>query len=382
MKLLFKNRISKFIFIILTINFLYPSFLIFTRSINIKYFSNLDSKIRVILEDKIRFLLNSNKRYTSDLKFINVQEKISIRNRKDLVIKKEKLRNYLNLDNKTNKLIHFKNDNSFEFENKNIDFADKFVFEMENQINSISYLLTPVRRNDNLLIFHLGHDGYFKTYRKQINFFINKGYDVLLIAMPLTGKNRKPVIDIINIGKIKLNNHDKLKFLEVTDKYSPLSYFFSPTNAFLKKAMELKTYNQINMIGISGGGWTTIIFSAFNDLVDSSFSIAGGRPISLMFDNQFGDYEQTQPRFYSKFNNFDLYLMASFNDKDRRFFQVINKFEECCFKYWTLYEKEIKDIANAIGGSFNLFIDETHASHDISSETLKFIHDQINKKEK
>ena len=137
------------------------------------------------------------------------------------------------------------------------------------------------------------------------------------------------------------------------------------------------------MVGLSGGGWTTIISSAIDNRISQSFSVAGSYPLYLRYESQnIGDYEQLHPDIYKIANYLELYVMGSSGD-NRKLVQIFNKYDPCCFtgELSESYETLVKKKASELNGNFEIYIDASHKEHKISQNSLELIHDSLNKSE-
>ena len=257
----------------------------------------------------------------------------------------------------------------------NLQRIDKLNILMENKVNSISYLFLPESSNNKLIIYHQGHAGDFYKGKNTIQFFLEHNYTVLAFSMPLLGMNDQPLVDIPNIGTIKLTSHEHLRFLD-SSEFSSIKYFMEPIAVSLNYLDDFYDFSSYHMVGISGGGWTTTLYSAIDDRISHNYSIAGSVPIYLrsITQNQ-GDYEQWLPELFMNVNYLDLYLINSYGD-NRKFVQVFNKYDSCCFSgdLYKSYENEIKETLNKLGnGTFEIYLDDTHRTHKISESTLEII---------
>ena len=130
------------------------------------------------------------------------------------------------------------------------------------------------------------------------------------------------------------------------------------------------------MIGLSGGGWTTVVYSAIDERISDSFSVAGSVPFYLRVDDRdIGDYEQTNIDLYRNVNYLELYILSAYGD-DRKLVQIFNKNDPCCFSGngSGTYEFVIKDKLLQLGkGSFQIFMDDTHNEHKISNIVLEYV---------
>jgi len=65
---------------------------------------------------------------------------------------------------------------------------------------------------------------------------------------------------------------------------------------------------------------------------------------------------------------------------DRKFVQIFNKFDPCCFDgdSFSLYEQQVKEAVTNLGdGYFEIYLDDTHNEHIISNHTLEIIINEI-----
>jgi hypothetical protein len=138
------------------------------------------------------------------------------------------------------------------------------------------------------------------------------------------------------------------------------------------------------MIGISGGGWTTTLYSALDIRVKYSYPVASSTPLYIAFNSSrdYGHHETTKPELYRIANYLELYILGSFGVGRRRL-QVVNKYDACChggIKYKT-YKDVVKNVVSQLGkGSYDLLLDETHKEHKISEYTLQKIVKELNEK--
>ena len=262
---------------------------------------------------------------------------------------------------------------------QNLKQIDKLTIEMEYGINSVSYLLLPEESNEKLILYHHGHDGDFLLGKDTIQFFLERNFTVLAMTMPLVGMNNQPTVEIDGIGEMKLISHDQFRFLE-KNSFNPMKLFIHPIQVslnFLEKEYDFKRYS---IIGLSGGGWTGIAYSAIDDRISDSFSVASSMPFYLRVDERdIGDYEQTNIDLYKISNYLELYVLAAYGD-DRKHIQIFNKDDPCCYSGigYESYEFFIKDKLVKLGkGSFQILIDDTHNEHKISDTMLEYIRKNI-----
>jgi len=262
---------------------------------------------------------------------------------------------------------------------QNLKRIDKLTVEMEYGIDSVSYLLLPEESNQKLIIYHHGHDGDFILGSDTIQFFLERNFTVLAMTMPLVGMNNQPIVGIDGFGEMKLISHDQFNLLE-KNKFNPMKLFIHPIQVnlnYLDKEYDFKRYS---IIGLSGGGWIGLVYSAIDDRISDSFSIASSLPFYLRVDaRDIGDYEQTNVNLYKITNYLELYVLAAYGD-DRKHIQIFNKNDPCCYSGigYESYEFFIKDKLVELGkGSFQILIDDTHNEHKISDTMLEYIRKNI-----
>ena len=263
---------------------------------------------------------------------------------------------------------------------QNLSRIDRLTVEMDYGINSISYLFIPEESNGKLILYHQGHAGDFILGKNTIQFFLNRNFTVLASTMPLVGMNNQPVVEIDGLGKIKLTSHNQLRLLEANN-FNPMKLFVDPIQINLNFLDREYNFKQYSMIGLSGGGWTTVVYSAIDERISNSFSVGGSMPIYLrVAERDMGDYEQTNIDLYQNVNYLELYVLGAYGD-DRKHIQIFNKNDPCCYSGngYETYELVIKDKMLQLGkGNFQIFIDDTHDEHKISDTAREFILETIN----
>ncbi len=158
----------------------------------------------------------------------------------------------------------------------------------------------------------------------------------------------------------------------------PIRFYVEPIVVVLNYASKTGGYDSFDIIGFSAGGWTAGIAAAVDLRLRYAYSVAGGYPLYLragVHKNQ-----SAPPQLYGPLvraaNYLDMYVLAAAG-LGRRFLQVFNRFDRCCFAntLGRLYEPAVKAAVKDVnaGGAFTVLIDETHADHKVS----KWAIDQI-----
>ena len=313
----------------------------------------------------------------------NIDSLILINSENDVIDKRKTLTNFIWNDEipYSSTLLIEKNIIDERYQNiSNLKSIYRLDIGMEYNINSIAYLFLPENSNDKLIIYHQGHGGDFVDGKDNIDFFLDKNYSVLAFSMPLLGMNNQPIIDLDHFGKIKFTNHKQLQFLESSD-FSPVKFFIEPIGVSLNYLDENFDFDSYYMMGISGGGWTTVLFSAIDDRISQSYSVAGTIPIFMRSDSKnIGDYEQIIPELYAITNYLELYILNSYGD-DRIHVQIFNNNDPCCFSgnISGIYDDKINQrLIKLDKGNFFLYIDDTHNEHKISEYSRNLILKHMN----
>jgi hypothetical protein len=262
----------------------------------------------------------------------------------------------------------------------NLKQINEITITMDHNLNSIAYLFLPTQSNNELMIYHQGHSGDFFNGKSIIQKFLNDGYPVLALSMPLLGMNNQPIIENENFGKIQLSSHNHFQLID-NPTFSSMKYFVEPVIVSLNHISQNYNFQIFRMIGISGGGWTTTVVSAIDDRIKHSYSVSGSIPIFLRTSpSDLGDYEQINSDFYNIANYLELYILSSYGD-DRRYIQIFNYYDPCCFSgdNYKIYVDIIRDKLKEIGsGYFFAYLDDTHLEHKISDFAIELIIEDIN----
>jgi hypothetical protein len=251
----------------------------------------------------------------------------------------------------------------------NLGAIDRFVVETDYGINSVGYHFRPLSSNNRLVIYHAGHAEDLAAVRRQIAFFVGRGYAVVALAMPLEGANSRPVVEIAGVGRMRLKSHAQLAYLD-----APLRFFAEPVVVALNYAERHYRYDSVAMAGLSGGGWTTTLCAALDTRIARSYPVAGSVPEVLRGRwLDWGDFEQQSPELARAANALELYVLGA-HGPGRRQMQVLNQFDNCCFYglRHPFYEPHVRDRLAALGGGgdFSVLLDTTHRQHMLSDFAL------------
>ncbi len=284
-------------------------------------------------------------------------------------------------------------DSATIYSTPNLKRIDRIKMELEHGFTSRAFLFHPKENNGlNIpIIYHSGHGwGVFLedevvNYNngqehsvRVIDYFLSKGFDVIGIDMPFFGENTWPEQATEEGVTHLMYGHDDLFNLK-----NPFYYFLAPVRATIDYFQDKMSYPYFVMTGLSGGGWTTTLYSAIDTRVVQSFPVAGSIPIPLRTDpRDFGDKEQYYPPFYETYNYSTLYFLGAAGD-NRLQYQVLNQKDHCCFafngeEYWSGYLKETLQ-TSGLKGRYEFFYDTVAQYHKISAVAVDSMLFHINK---
>lgn len=250
----------------------------------------------------------------------------------------------------------------------NLAALDRLTVEMDYGINSVAYHFRPASANNKLVVYHAGHAEDLAAVRRQIAFFVGRGYAVVALAMPLEGMNSRPVVEVEGVGRMRLKSHAQLAYLD-----APLRFFAEPVVAALNYVERKYRYDLVVMAGLSGGGWTTTLCAALDVRIARSYPAAGSVPEVLRGRwLDWGDFEQQTPELARAANALELYVLGA-HGPGRRQLQVLNQFDNCCFYglRHQFYEPHVRARLAALGGGdFSVLLDNTHRQHTLSDFAL------------
>jgi hypothetical protein len=261
----------------------------------------------------------------------------------------------------------------------NLSRIEQFEIIQGYDIRSVGYIFKPKEDKHRLFIYHQGHGGDFILGKPTIEYFVNQGFTVYAFCMPLLGKNNQPIVEIDKIGRFKMTHNDGMghEFMKFLDH--PISFFITPVVTMINYA-QAKSFRDITMCGISGGGWTTTIVSAIDTRINYSFPVAGTSPMYIKLSsplNSYGDFEQVYQPLYSKIGYLDMYVLGA-TGENRFQVQVLNLHDPCCFEgtFFQHYEPFVKALVKEFDhGSFQVISDTLNLNHEISDFALNQINE-------
>jgi pimeloyl-ACP methyl ester carboxylesterase len=261
----------------------------------------------------------------------------------------------------------------------NVDRIDRLTVKLAFGFTSVAYHVLPKRANGRLLVYHNGHDEGFLAGKDTVAYFLERGYAVLVFAMPFAGHNTNPATAETRCGRVELapaghfTSHDSLACFP-----RPLRLFLEPVAVGLNHT-ETLDYELTAMVGLSGGGWTTMVYAALDPRVRRSYPVAGSLPFYLTarwcpgdspetVPRCFGDFEQRLPAFYRIANHLELYALGSWG-RGRKQTAIMNVHDACCFsgRDYLEWRPRVQAAVRRLGsGAYDAVGDTTHRSHILS----------------
>jgi hypothetical protein len=255
-----------------------------------------------------------------------------------------------------------------------------------DSLRDLAYLFVAVERNQRLVIYNPGHsctladDGHHH-YRHEatITEIAAAGFDVLAVFMPHVKESLDPNC---HFNHCQVINND----LAVPDPLPTwrLRLFLDPTIVAMNYVMKKYVYKKVDMVGLSGGGWTTNVVAAVDPRISCSFNVAGSVPLYYRSGGSIGDIEQYLYPFYHDIASYpDLYVLGAFGN-GRKQIQILNRYDDCCFGQaqhdpkrdyaadMYSFARAIKKRLDVLGQKehYDLTIDDTAPNHQISEYAL------------
>lgn len=216
--------------------------------------------------------------------------------------------------------------------------------------------------------------GTTPPYTDLIKWLVTSGFEVWTVDMPVSGLNAPPnvpsfptIIDPV-LGSVLIDTHEKMAVLD-SPTFNPIKIFLEPPLSIVND-MAARGITNVAMAGLSGGGWTTVLYSAVDPRIEVSYSVAGTMPFYARSwappNNSLGDYEQMRVAEMGV-DYLDLYILAA-TPAGRTHYGIHNVNDNCCFGGYIAqhYEQAVKNIVNAIGGYYDVVFDTTSTTHTIS----------------
>ena len=263
---------------------------------------------------------------------------------------------------------------------KNAEEVETLTIRMEAGEENTTHHFLPKRKNGKLVVLQHGHgctfdDGKSPTsygLAHAIDTLLGEGYGVLAAYMPHMRPNDCRTVPHAEMFDIPVKTGNQLKF------------FLEPVAISLNYLKP--RYKEVNMAGLSGGGWTTTLYAAVDPSIRYSFPVAGSIPLYLRTGGSVGDKEQYLEEFYRIAGYPDLYVLGAYGP-GRKQVQILNRHDDCCFgekqhdparsglEYepaFRVYERQVQAVVHG-PEHFRLIIDDSAPRHMISAEAVQIM---------
>ena len=230
-----------------------------------------------------------------------------------------------------------------------------------------------------LRVYIQGHDGDpFDAEHHNLlrNHFMEIGCDVLSMSMLGLGLNEGNAQFPARFGQVDLDMFEArrhgnyaLFFDADNPQLDPLSLFIFPQYRMIAGLID--DYDNIAVLGISGGGWYVVWLAALMPEIDQSISYAGSLPLPYhQFGWNHGDWEQTYSAVYSTVSYIELYQLMTLGDGENRpAYLVYNSDDPCCFR--DPYASHFKRVSEGVPGlNYKVFIERSD-THSMNVELVK-----------
>jgi hypothetical protein len=276
------------------------------------------------------------------------------------------------------------------FPTYNVARVDQYVASMSNgQSNTSNLYNANSPNNGRVVIFNPGHQdtcdwtGMASGYRIQpvLQALLAAGYSVFAMNMPACGVVSSHLALFSSYGNIAM------------------SYFLEPAVQAMNYWDANHSFDRYDMIGLSGGGWTTTILPGLDTRIKISIPVAGswvgftqGQTGGTGEGGCINCSEQAWVNFFSVAGYIDFYTMASYG-ANRRQYQIVNYSDNCCFgnadytayngpsyydptwsAYVTNYTVRVKQLETSVAPfNFDSMIDHIANQHQISANAQQVI---------
>ncbi len=263
------------------------------------------------------------------------------------------------------------------------DNSEKITTDIYN--NKINAVLTYAPKSEKCLRIYLqGHGGdpfFYSYHNKLLKYFLNEGCDFLSMSMTGLGINEGNFSYPSRYGQMMLDKNmakDHKNYAFFYDKnypnLDPLALFITPHYKIIKSLTS--NYEDISIMGISGGGWYTVWLSALIPNIKFSVSYAGSLPMEYRkFEGIGGDWEQQNSQIYDYVSYWELYKLMTLDETgktNRQAILVYNDQDDCCF--YNPYAQHFKSIIDELNWeNFNVIIDEND-KHTMNVELIKEVY--------
>jgi len=253
---------------------------------------------------------------------------------------------------------------------ENLAKTERLTIPIDHDYASYVYVMHPQKPNGRFFLYHHGYAGEFVQAASFIQRALKEGDTVAAFNYPGYGENQYPAANFPNFGWYTPSWDRILTLAE-----NPIRFYVGPVVVTLNYAVKTGRYKVFDIAGFSAGGWTAGLAAAADSRLRHTYSVSGGYPLYLRAGSE--AKQSAPPQYYGPLvhaaNYLDQYVLAAAGP-DRRFIQIFNQFDRCCFRnrLGELYEPAVGAAVDRVknGGRFEVLIDESHADHKVSDWAL------------
>ena len=187
----------------------------------------------------------------------------------------------------------------------NLERVDTLHIAMDAGQVGIAHHFIPLDRKANrLVVLHQGHACTFNDSAALTDdgYGMQRTINSLLVRRLLGARGLHAAHRTTSCRTTAANpSHDEM-FHTLHTEGSVMKFFLEPVAVSLNylqtraAADQFPAYQDFSMIGLSGGGWTTVVYAAIDPRIKLSFPVAGSLPLYLRFPASEGDTEQNLTR--------------------------------------------------------------------------------------
>jgi hypothetical protein len=268
----------------------------------------------------------------------------------------------------------------------NIARIERLQANMDFRYGTAAYVLHPANARiiPRLVIVSHGHADYDSRFNAGIgpliNHLLENGATVLAVQMPLYGWNRQQNLQLPS-GAVTVHDHNEMVRALEGKGGSALRFFVEPVVQGVNHFVHANPHSaDVSMVGLSGGGWTTVLAAAVDPRIKLSIAVSGSMPIYArrFYPGSIGDAEQMLPALYrDRASYLDLYALDACG-KGRRHIQIGNQYDSGCFYgvSHSTWVANVKKAVNSTGaGAYDFYLDSTHRQHQISPHAVEKVID-------
>lgn len=259
----------------------------------------------------------------------------------------------------------------------NLDRIDRVHARVDADYTAFADLYRAQDSRNRLVLLHDGYggDGTYGNLKRPIAALLRAGIDVMVFSLPQYNRNEMGNRYLPRYGWYAVHSWRALDLVDW-----PMRLWIEPVVIGMNHTRADGSYESVDMMGFSAGGWVTMVAAAVDLRIRRSYPVAGVYPLFLRSREE--AKQSPRPEFYAPMiraaNYLEMFVLAALG-RDRAQIQVFNRYDRCCYnnRKGELYEPAVVTaIEDAGGGRFAVLIDESHPRHKVSSwATARVIED-------